>query len=165
MKKNIKTVSIILSSVMLVLLLAACGSSSNYRDDVLVSDIASSVDGVLADGADMKELSETYITGSMGMDVSTFSEYSVKIASKGITIDEYGIFKGADASSSKKIEATVKEYLQMRVDTWMPEYMPEEFPKLQNAEVKVIGNYVMYAILSDTERASAFETFEKSLAK
>lgn len=165
MKRSVRNISAILSAVLLIALLAACGSSSNYRDDVPAADIATSVDAVLANGADMKEYSETYITGSMGMDVNEFSEYSVKAASKGATVDEYGIFKGADASSAKQIEASVKEYLKMRVDTFMSEYMPEELPKIENAEVKVCGSYVMYAILSDDERAAAFEAFETALAK
>ena len=45
----------------------------------------------------------------------------------------------------------------------MDEYMPEEKPKLENAEVKTVGNYVMYAILSDDGKKSAFGAFEKSL--
>ena len=45
----------------------------------------------------------------------------------------------------------------------MVEYMPEEFPKLQNAETKTIGNYVMYAILSDSDKQAVFSAFEKTL--
>ena len=41
--------------------------------------------------------------------------------------------------------------------------MPEERPKLDSAEIKVVGNYVMYAILSDSDKTAAFEAFEKVL--
>lgn len=162
MKKN--TISLVLCAVLILSLLAACGGSkSEYRNDVAVSAIGGSIDAILSNGADMKELSDTYITGSMKMDVSDYEEYYVKVASKGINIDEYGIFKGSDAEHTKAIETAVKDYIQFRIDTWMSEYMPEEYPKLENAEVKVCGNYVMYAILSDEEKAAAFDKFESTL--
>lgn len=165
MKKN--KIYLVLCAVLMLSLLAACGgaggSKSSYRDDVAVTDIGASFDAVLSSGADMAELSDTYITGIMKMDVSNYEEYCIKIATKGTNIDEYGIFKGSDAKHTATIETAVKEYLQLRIDTWMSEYMPEEYPKLENAEVKVCGNYVMYAILSDAERASVSDTFENSL--
>lgn len=161
MKKN--TISLVLCAVLMLYMLAACGGSSEYRDDVAVSEIGDSFDAILSSGADMKELSDTYITGSMKMDVSDYEEYCVKVASKGITIDEYGIFKGEDAKNTEAIETAVNDYIQLRIDTWMSEYMPEEFPKLENAEVKVCGNYVMYAILSDEEKTAVFDAFETSL--
>jgi len=165
MKKN--TISLVLCTVLILSLLAACagagGSKSAYRDDVPVSEIGAAIDTELESGPDMIELSETYIDGSMKMDVSDFEEYCVKIATKGVSIDEYGVFKGLDAKHAKTIEAAAKDYLKSRIDTWMSEYRPEEYPKLENAEVRVCGNYVMYAILSDSERAAAFDTFEASL--
>ena len=41
--------------------------------------------------------------------------------------------------------------------------MPGERPKLDSAEVKIVGNYVMYAILSDSDRTAAFDAFSKAL--
>ena len=99
----------------------------------------------------------------MGFDLSSVSEYVVKINSRGVNIDEYGIFKAEDDSQLQQLQTAVSNYLQFRVDTWMVEYMPEEFPKLQNAETKTIGNYVMYAILSDSDKQAVFSAFEKTL--
>ena len=42
----------------------------------------------------------------------------------------------------------------------MPEYLPDEFPKRQNAKLWTEGSYVMYAILSDDGREAALEAFE-----
>ena len=41
----------------------------------------------------------------------------------------------------------------------MDEYLPEEKPKLANAEVWSEGNYVMYAILDDAEREAVYKAF------
>jgi hypothetical protein len=158
-----KTTVLLLCSILIFSALAACGGSSSYRTDVPAADIAAAVDAILADGADMAELSDTYITGSMQLSVGDYEDYCVKIASKGVNINEYGIFKGTDGDHAKTIKADLEAYLQMRLDSWMPEYMPEELPKLENAEIKVCGTYVMYAILSDEERAAAFSAFETAV--
>jgi hypothetical protein len=41
--------------------------------------------------------------------------------------------------------------------------MPHEKPKLEAAEIKVCGLYVMYAILDDASRQTALSDFEKAL--
>lgn len=155
-----------LSFIALVLalsLLCACGSTAaNVRDDVAVSDISAAVAAVLGDDA-LVSVPETYYAGSMKMDVSQFDGYDVMINSKGINIDEFGIFKAKDSSQLPAVEKAVNDYLAFRLQIWMDEYMPEEKPKLENAEVKTVGNYVMYAILSDDGKKSAFDAFEKSL--
>lgn len=147
-------------------LLTACGGksgSAKVRNDVAVSDISSAVSSGLSDDA-LVSVNSTYIAGSMKMNVSDYDSYDVKINSKGVNIDEFGVFKAKDSSQVKLVKKAVSTYLQMRKDTWMKEYMPEEFPKLENAEIKTEGDYVIYAILSDNDKKAAFDTFEKSLA-
>lgn len=155
-----------LCAAALICLLSACGSSggsAKARNDVAVGDISKSVATVLSDDS-LVSVDSNYVSGSMKMDVSKYDSYDVKINSKGVNVDEFGIFKAKNASGVKTVQKAVEDYLQMRKDTWMKEYMPEEFPKLQNAEVKTFGNYVMYAILSDSDRSAAFDAFQKSLA-
>ena len=142
--------------------LTACGGGE-VRNDVAVSELSAKINSELESGADLVDTPESYISSSMGFDLSSVSEYVVKINSRGVNIDEYGIFKAADDSQLQQLQTAVSNYLQFRVDTWMVEYMPEEFPKLQNAETKTIGNYVMYAILSDSDKQAVFSAFEKTL--
>ena len=125
--------------------------------------MSASVAAVLSEKDALVSAPETYISGSMKMDVSNYDGYDVKINSQGVNIDEYGIFKAKDNTQVAALEQAVNDYLQFRKDIWMDEYMPEEYPKLENAEVKTVGNYVMYAILSDSSKKSAFDAFEKSL--
>lgn len=142
--------------------LTACGGGE-VRNDVAVSELSAKINSELESGADLVDAPESYISSSMGFDLSSVSEYVVKINSRGVNIDEYGIFKAEDDSQLQQLQTAVSNYLQFRVDTWMVEYMPEEFPKLQNAETKTIGNYVMYAILSDSDKQAVFSAFEKTL--
>ena len=160
--KNIKTLTPIISAILILALFAACGGEAKIRDDVAVSDIAESISSVLGND-DLVSVPETFISGSMKMDVSDFDSYDVRINSKGINIDEVGIFKATDSAQVETIQKAINDYLQMRKDTWMDEYMPEEKPKLESAEVETLGNYVIYVILSDKDKSSVIDAFEKSL--
>ena len=160
--KNTKFIALFLCLIMTAAALTACGGGE-VRNDVAVSELSAKINSELESGADLVDAPESYISSSMGFDLSSVSEYVVKINSRGVNIDEYGIFKAADDSQLQQLQTAVSNYLQFRVDTWMVEYMPEEFPKLQNAETKTIGNYVMYAILSDSDKQAVFSAFEKTL--
>lgn len=157
-----KAISALLCAVMLLGLLAACGGGGSYRDDVSIGTLSDAVDAII--GADaMIEAPDNYIAGTMQMSVADYAGYCIKLNSMGVNIDEYGIFKGKDAKQAQEIKAAVESYLQFRKDSWMPEYMPQERPKLDSAEIKVAGNYVMYAILSDSARTEALAAFEGAL--
>ncbi len=160
--KNTKIIALFLCLIMTAAALTACGGGE-VRNDVAVSELSAKINSELESGADLVDAPESYISSSMGFDLSSVSEYVVKINSRGVNIDEYGIFKAEDDSQLQQLQTAVSNYLQFRVDTWMVEYMPEEFPKLQNAETKTIGNYVMYAILSDSDKQAVFSAFEKTL--
>ena len=108
-------------------------------------------------------MTSDYILGMMDIDTSEFAEYTVKLRASGANVDEYGIFKAKSDDDVENVKETVQKYLAMRVDTWMPEYMPEEFPKMQKASVKVMGRYVVYCILDDDVKADVFTSIENIL--
>lgn len=153
----------VIAAILALSLFTACGAQkAEIRNDVAVSDVSTAVAAVLGEDT-LVSVPETFYSGSMKMDTSDFEGYDVKINSKGINIDEFGIFKAKDSTQVAAVEQAVNDYLQFRIDTWMVEYMPEEYPKLENAEVETVGNYVMYAILSDDNKKAAFDAFKKSL--
>lgn len=145
--------------------LTSCGSSASYANDVPVSDICTKVDALLTNPKEFALMSADYIKGMMYVDTSKFADYAVKLRASGANVDEYGIFKAPDNSDPELIRETVEAYLKMRVDTWMPEYMPEEFPKMQSASVKVFGQYVVYCILDEATKANVFSAVESALVQ
>ena len=159
-----KTISIVLIAVMLLALLTACGGDK-VADDVVVSGIEARVDEAIGNDGSLVAMDAGYIQSYMKIDVSQYADYVVKVNSKGVNIDEYGIFKGADAAQTKAIEQAVEDYFALRQANWMPEYMPEEFPKLEAGLYKVVGNYVIYAILSEDDAEAAFKAFEACLTE
>jgi len=158
-----KTICVLLAALLLTAALCGCGGAKvEYRDDVAVSDLAQSVLACVSKGSDLAVMKDSYIMGVMGMDIAGYAEYAVYVSAIGTNIDEFGIFK-VDTLSAGDAQEQIEAYLQMREDTWMKEYTPEEHPKLQNAEVKICGNYVIYVILSDSERAASLKAFEDAL--
>ena len=160
-----RSISLLLLACLCLGLLCACGGgdSSEYRTDVSVNDIAAAVDTAIEAGDNMASVDANYILNRMEMDVSDYAEYVVKINAFGANVDEYGIFKAADEAQAAEIASAVEAYLQMRNDTWMTEYMPEERPKMEAASYQTAGLYVMYAVLWDEPKAAAFEAFTSAL--
>ncbi len=161
MKKRL--ISAVLAALMLMALCASCGGGGTVKDDVPVTDIAQKVDACISGSENLTVMEDSYVTGAMAIDLTGYSEYVIKVSAIGTSINEYGIFKVSGAFTAEDGKAAMEAYLKMRNDTWMTEYLPEEYPKLEKAEVTIAGNYVMYAILSDDERTAAFEAFKSAL--
>lgn len=159
MKNEKRFAALVLALVMVMAVLCACGSTK----DVEIGDIVAAVDAALNKGDSLVAVDEAYIRGYMKIDVADFDGFSVKINAYGANIDEYGVFRARDSAQAKEIKSAVDSYLQLRVDSWMDEYMPEEKPKLSAAEVKTNGNYVMYCILGDADKSAAFDAFDGAL--
>ena len=145
-----------------LLCLGACGKKAAWRTDVPLSTLAEAVEKHL-DGGSLAAMQESYLKGAMKLDPAIFADWLVKINAYGANIDEYGIFKAPDEAGVATVKQAAEDYLKLRRDTWMEEYMPEEKPKLTQAEVKVCGLYVIYAIVSDDARGKIFTDFENAL--
>ena len=154
-----------LALMLLALPLTAC--SKKYADDVSVGDLSDAVFEVLSG-----ELSD-YSTADKGylddyMTIPDYvTEYTVHFSTAGNNLDEFGIFHVTDGSA-EDLETELEDYLEESYEQnkdWYDSYMPEETPKLRDAQVKVFGNYVVYAILSEADCTAAFEAVEKALKK
>ena len=157
MKKFTEAVSLLLALLMLTALLCACGSTAK---DVPIDDLIVAVDKAVG-LSDVVDPGESYAKGYMKKSADEIGEYAIRKNVMGTNIDEFGIFK-AGTMSANDLKAMAEGYLQVLRDSWM-NYQPEEKPKLDGAEVKVVGDYVMYAILSDADRTAAFSAFESAL--
>jgi len=151
------------TALLMLLGLCACGGAD--IKDVPVDTLAGSVAQAIDKSENLIKMDCEYIFGYMGMDVSEYEGFAVEINAYGANIDEFGIFKGKDEAQAGEIKSAIEDYLQLRLASWMEEYMPDEKPKLTSAEIKTVGTYVMYCILGDEDKLTAFEAFEKSLTE
>ena len=145
-----------------LLALGACGKKAAWRTDVPLTTLAETVEKHL-DGNRLVTMQESFLKGSMKMDPAIFSDWLVKLDNYG-KIDEYGVFKAPNEAGVTAVKQAAEDYLKLRrEDTWMEEYMPEEKPKLTQAEVKVCGLYVIYVIVGDDVRGPILTDFENAL--
>ena len=158
MKKTTRALALLLALAAFGCLLCACGGGKSVRSDVPAEDLAAAVDKAIG-GEKYSTVDASYINGRLGIDLTKCAGYVVRLN----VVDEYGVFQAKDADGVKALEKEVQDYLANRLETWMDEYMPEEKPKVENAECRVFGNYVVYAILSDANRAAAFKAVDAAL--
>ena len=157
MKNTKKIISLLLAVCALAALLAGCGGKTK---DVPVKDLADKVCAALGK-SDMADPGANYVKGYMRRTPEEIGEYVILKNVMGTNIDEFGIFK-AGTMDAAAIKAMVDGYINILQESWM-NYQPEEEPKLKGAEVKTVGDYVMYAILSDADKTTAFKAFETAL--
>lgn len=161
MKKIYKISALVLALAMLCAMLCACGDNSDEKN-VAVSEIAANVANTIGKSDALTSVDANWIKGWMKTDADELGEYVVMVNAYGANVDEFGVFKAGEMSASE-IKTMLENYLKLRMDSWMDEYMPEEKPKLESAEIKVSGSYVMYCILSDSDSSAAFAAFEEAL--
>lgn len=150
----------------LFLNLFACSKGDEYKTDVSTASVANAMVASLSAVQDYNEVQADYLS-----DFITVPEYvtsmHILISTEGNDLNELGVFfvdteKGSVADAKALLEKYLTDSLE-EYRSWYDSYIPEETPKLINAEIKVFGNYVIYAILSDADRASAFAAAEEVL--
>jgi len=154
----------LLAALALILSISACGGGSNIRDDVKVTELSEMVSKAVVDNETMISVDDNYLKNLMQLNKGISAEHIVMVNPSGTKIGEYGIFKGGNQAETKELAKEVDTYLKMVNDNFMEEYNVEERPKVRDAEYKTVGNYVMYAILSESEKTEAFKIFEKELS-
>lgn len=147
-----------------VLLLAGCGKTTprNYLNDLSAAELADLADDALPE--DFRTADADYLTDYVTLPQAGYS-LSVRIATGGDRIDEYGILHsdiGTDEAARLIRDYLARSYEQNR--TFYDSYIPTETPKLRDAEVHVYGDYVVYAILSPEEKNTFFNRVEQCLS-
>jgi len=149
-----RTVTLILALILCLCLFTACGKNTNANVDM--DTVAGAVNAV-CDNENMQDIPASYMENTMKIPADAYTDCVAKISKVGTNINEYGVFKTEDTDA---LTALLEQYLAYREEIWMDEYLPEEHPKLENAQVRVIGDYVMYVILDDATLSSAETAFE-----
>lgn len=164
MKNTVRSTIIVLLAAILALSFASCGEKG-YRDDVSVASVADEINKSLSNIENLDKADENYISIQQKFPLDKCAEYVEMFQTSGIGIDEYGIFKMNDAESAEAMKTAIESYLTTARATFNENYAPNERPKIEASEVRVFGNYVMYAVLSDSEKEAAFGTLESALKK
>lgn len=161
MKKRI--FAVLLTAVLLAL--PSCKENTpSYRSDMTSPEVYSAVAEVVSPDAPMAAVDTDYIRYRMMLDTSIMEDYAIYMQNTGSSLDEIGIIK-AIGDDTAAVETAVKNYLAQRNEEWTGMYLVEEYPKLQDAEYRVFGRYVVYGILSESEKTALFDAVAGALAE
>ena len=152
--------------VILILILPSCAKSS-YRDDILCSKISTE----LYDEADI--ISEYSVYSREDIDflfngTSLYDDLSVLYSTDVNDISEIGVFHCSDEEKASELLSVVEKYIsdmQKNQKAFIASYAPREVQKLERAEARRYGNYVIYTILDDNSHSEAFEEARELLQK
>ncbi len=166
-----KTVIHDITTVFLVLLLflsASCSSEKipAYNSDIPAALLAESFDVLLVNGARLSAVDDDYITGMIGLDLEDVTDYILKIQTSGTEIDQYGVFRTSSEVKASELAGSVETYLDMLRENWGNfNYLPAEMPKINAAEVRSAGIYVLFVVASEDEKKAVFENFYTLIEK
>ena len=170
MKMNVKVKYSICSLTLIcaiTLFISSCSKIIPYRDDVScikiaenISEHINAVDGYSAYG---EEQIDFFFEATELPD-----DYALLYSTQIDDINEIGVFHCADKDSAQALSQIVSSYVegqQTGQKSFISSYAPKEVPKLENAQVRTYGNYVIYLILNSNDQLEAWETVEKMLQK
>lgn len=144
-----------------ILFCSAC-NTPKYRTDFPIYDLADQAIDALNPDIQYVRADRNYLDGYFPLSQSV-TEQEIYFASDGNNLDEFGIFYTDDPDD---LAEDLRDYLEDSFEenkSFYDSYIPEQTPKLRDAEVRVFGNCVAYAILAKEHRDSFFSTIEKNL--
>ena len=148
-----------------LVLLPACQRSKSYVDNVSAHAVAEELLDEL-DHTDSFRLADAqYLNGYVSLP-TTVTDFEIYYSTNGNSLDEFGVFHAKSKADAEEVKALLRSYLSESLtqnQAFYDSYIPEETPKLRDAEVRVFGNYVTYAILSPEHRRDAFDTVDDLL--
>lgn len=148
MKKIISLFTLVL---ILFSVLSSCAKDS--KSNVPVSEVANKIlenvkvkDG-LTDGDAM------FLEYTLFVSPDLVSDFKIKYSTT--NYDEFGVIKAKNSDDAKEVQNVILEQYFPAKDGFMKNYEPDLYTKIENAECLVFGEYVVYFILSNSERTAS----------
>lgn len=163
-----RIISLVLA-LLLTLPLAACGKTVSYRDDISVDELSAAVEALIPveGGYDMS--GEDFLKYYFDFDHRhTIDGYAIAASSASTNINEYGIIHLSDPEQVAEVDRLAQVYVENQRDflsTFLNTYNEAEMAKLEEMQVRVFGNYVVYTILSANDTAAVMNAIEAKLTK
>ena len=163
MKKNFPGALLLLLSLLLTL--SACGMQ-RFRDDLEVEHLMDDALQALNDGVAYASADDDHFDGYFELPEEV-DEIEVRYSVDANRINEVGILHVEDGTPRVAAEL-IESYLSRSYEenrSFYDSYIPSETAKLRDAEVRVFGNYVVYAVLDTPAREVLFGTVKARLEK
>ena len=146
------------------LMLASC-DQEEYKKEIDAKKVAAELSQTTPTESKWIDEDQAFIGEYIEID-EYVKESQIFYAQNTNDLDEFGIFEVEEGKAQEVRNQLLSGYLKKRYDEnleWYNSYMPTETPKLRDAEVRVFGNCVVYAVLSKENRKAFFDECEKLL--
>lgn len=161
----IRAVSALLASLACLVPLASCGGGKEYRSDLAAGTVCDAAEGCVpaAEGyysADDADYLDFYFEGAEPL----LESYEIRFARAADNINQFGVFK-VKPGSAGAMKALCAGYIDTMTERWVAQadYIFDEHPKMENAEVRVFGDYVVYTMLLPADKSAVFGAIEELL--
>ena len=158
---------ITLITTLLLCLMMTLNACSSYRDDVDVNDLTSEILNSVSTQGGYTAMDELFLSlefANPSLIESDVSEWMICASNSQSTVDEFGIFHVKDGEA-ETMKAICEAYIAKSKDRWVAQanYIASEHPKMEGAEIRIFGNYVVYTMLTEADKAIAFDAVESAL--
>lgn len=143
-----KSVALLLALVCLAALLTGCGGSKKTMEP------RAFVDDVLANANftdSLNQLSDGVIAQYYGVDSADYTS-AIAYGGTAATAEQIVVFEAKDSAAAERILAALQTFVAEKVEAYKS-YGPAAAMSLENAPVKIIGNYVVAVVCADSDSA------------
>ncbi|MDR2606375.1 MAG: DUF4358 domain-containing protein [Oscillospiraceae bacterium] len=150
-----KKLTLLLALALVITALAGCAPKEGLGTGT-IEDFYAAVEPMF-DTKAMAELAYDNILRNLKIDAELVDSAKVMVPT-GTNQDEFGIFIAAPGRG-QDLETALNAYITRRQDAWMDEYLPEERPKIFDAEVIAHGDHILYVMATSDRRRAASKAF------
>ncbi|HHT54190.1 MAG TPA: DUF4358 domain-containing protein [Clostridiales bacterium] len=161
---NKKAVKTILTLILAVILFASCGKKVSYRDDLTAKEVIDKIEATVPLDDGYYSVDSDYLDFYFEGADALIDSYEIRIANTSTNINQFGVFKVKDGQA-EAMQALCRGYLSLKMERWVlqADYIAAEHPKMEDAEVRIFGNYVVYTILTKQDKTAVFKAVEELL--
>ncbi len=137
-----------------MLILASCAKPTKTPT---ITELTAELDKYF-DSSMMHSLDPDRTAGELNIETSAIDAFTMNVPIS-TNMDEYGVFIAASGHEAE-LTSAVNAYIKRRQDSWMNEYLPEERPKIFEAQTKSNGRYIIYVMSSEDTRNNVLSKFD-----
>ena len=143
-----KTVALLLALVCLAALLTGCGGSKKTMEPrAFVDDVLSNAN--FTDS--LNQLSDDVVAQYYGVDSADYTS-AIAYGGTAATAEQIVVFEAKDSAAAERILAALQAFVAEKIEAYKS-YGPAAAMSLENAPVKIIGNYVVAVVCADSDSA------------
>ena len=162
-----KFILIIICLCIIIKIFTSC-SQEEYSDSLSCSELSNALSREIS--VPEGEFSQ-YTTEELKFffpNQSIYTEAYIIYSADSTDIAELGILRASDEESAKTLYEEVKSYiknLQEQKQEFLRNYAPNELQKLNSAQARRYGSYVIFTVSDSSEQNNVFEKADKLLSK